>query len=609
MGRDQFIELNRTFRELDSADDVADDTNWLRASIYEARQLDWNFLLQKHRVIILSEAGAGKTEEMRNMARSLRSRGKPAFFLRLEHVKDGFEYSFEVGEYEEFTKWLTSGEDGWLFWDSVDEARIKSSHEFALAIRKLGHELAPALQVAHVYITSRISAWRHESDLVLCNSKISFKKIDQQLPSEKTELQTASEEAEEAQALFEPFKVVALNDLSSKQVEVLAAACGIASTEKFLEEIDRKDAWLFAKRPQDLKELVDFWLKNGRIGSTLELTKHSIDRRLSERDQDRAEARPIPPSKIREGARLIAAAATLTQNSTIRIPDGENYSEGIAIAEILPDWSEQDQAILLSRPIFDEAMYGTVRFHHRTMREYLTAEWLHSLLNQGGSRKKIEGLLFRKQYGVELVSPTLRPVLPWLALLDSTICDRLCAVAPEVLLEGGDPSQLPLKIRREIFQEVCSQILEGTIKGGIPDTTAVQKFANADIASDVKAKLAAHDDAHIKFFLLRLIWAGSMKEVLSEAKALALSPSTELYARIAAFDAVKSVGSQEDMEDVRASFFNESAPLKRIWLAQLIEGLPSTANNVAWLFDCLKKVENVPRDNSSGLTRSCRHST
>ena len=72
----------------------------------------------------LSEAGSGKTYEIRNIACTLRGQGKPAFFLRLEHIPRDFEDAFEVGTYEAFEKWLSSGEEGWLLLDSVDEARL-----------------------------------------------------------------------------------------------------------------------------------------------------------------------------------------------------------------------------------------------------------------------------------------------------------------------------------------------------------------------------------------------------------------------------------------------------------------------------------------------------
>ena len=58
----------------------------------------WADLLAEPRVIMLAEAGSGKTEEIRHICRRQRGDGKRAFFLRIEHVIDDFETSFEEGD-------------------------------------------------------------------------------------------------------------------------------------------------------------------------------------------------------------------------------------------------------------------------------------------------------------------------------------------------------------------------------------------------------------------------------------------------------------------------------------------------------------------------------
>jgi len=86
---DAFIQLNRTFSKIVLDADIDDDAD-LNARHNRAGKLFWPDLLSHHRVILLSEAGSGKTEEIRNVARQLRGEGKPAFFLRIEHIKDFF---------------------------------------------------------------------------------------------------------------------------------------------------------------------------------------------------------------------------------------------------------------------------------------------------------------------------------------------------------------------------------------------------------------------------------------------------------------------------------------------------------------------------------------
>ena len=457
----EFIELNRTFHELSKHNSENDEEDINRAFHFSER-LRWPNLIKEYRLIILSEAGSGKTAEIRNVARTLREQGKPAFFLRLEHIPRDFEDAFEVGTCEVFEEWLASGEEGWLLLDSVDEARLRNPGDFELAIRKLSRRISTAKDRTHIVITGRTTAWRPQTDLAYCTAHLPYAAAATSERDPQAEdggpqgsLQTETETQGKAQPVF---KIVALDDLTSDQIAVFAKARGIENSKAFLDAVERADAWSFTSRPQDLEELTEFWIDKDRIGTRLELMRNSIVRRLAERDQDRADARPLSAESARQGSRLLAAAATLAQDPTIRVPDGVENSKGIAVQSVLPDWDDKDQSTLLSRPIFDEAIYGAVRFHHRSVREYLTAEWFAELFKRETSRRTIEALFFRNQYGLDIVVPTLRPILPWLAILDEKIRDRVRKVAPEIIFEGGDPSQLPIEVRRYILHEVCEQM-------------------------------------------------------------------------------------------------------------------------------------------------------
>jgi len=128
-GSDAFVQLGRTFHELVKSARESDAFSLNQAFLAGSR-LEWDDLLKDYRTVILSEAGTGKTEEIRHTANHLRTDGKRAFFLRLEHLPDDFEGAFEVGTFEEFEDWLASTDEGWLLLDSVDEARLRHPGDF-----------------------------------------------------------------------------------------------------------------------------------------------------------------------------------------------------------------------------------------------------------------------------------------------------------------------------------------------------------------------------------------------------------------------------------------------------------------------------------------------
>ena len=594
---DKFIDLDRTFHELVSTADATDDTA-LGRMFAKQRALHWADLLAHHRTVLLSEAGSGKTMEIREAARRLRKDGKPAFFLRIESVSQSFETAFEVGTYAEFLAWCGSGDEGWLLLDSVDEARLRDPKDFERAIKIVGLKLASTMQNAHIVITGRSSAWRTKTDLTLCKSAFPYQGVQsavQESHDDLGEQRVATKEKSASQHPFAPFQIVALDDLEGVQVDAFLRGHQVADPAAFRTAVEQKDVMYLMSRPQDLSELAEFWNDHAKIGSRFELLRHSIQRRLTERDQDRADARPISPEKLRSGARLIAAAATLTQNSAIQVPDGSGTPTGLAVRDILPSWDEQDWQSILQRPIFEPGIYGAVRFHHRSVREYLTAEWLHDLLTEQAPRLRIEELFFRNQYGIEVVVPSMRTILPWLAVLHPPILEHVIRLAPEIIFEGGDPSQLNRDTRIRVLREVCEHLSQPANTYARSEFSSAELFANADLTDEIKDLLAKHaNNPDISWLLLRMVWRGEIVGALPEAKSLAVS-NRNINTRVAAFRALEVIGSEHDRALVRREFLAEPGDEAREWLAELATDMPADQDGVDWLLAALEKVPKSKR--------------
>ena len=150
---------------------------------------------------------------------------------------------------------------------------------------------------------------------------------------------------------------------------------------------------------------IAYWNEHGRIGTHAEMIAFNIDKKLVEPNPDRDEARPLAQAKALKGAMLLAAALTFTRKNSILLPD-QPVDPARAAQAIEPkelwDWDARDIQTLLGRALFDEATYGRVRFHHRSVREYLTARWLLHLLKSGKPRRAVEGLLFAQRYGLDV---------------------------------------------------------------------------------------------------------------------------------------------------------------------------------------------------------------
>ena len=602
-----FIDLDRTFHELSTSN--IDNERMVDDYYPVGDSRNWGSLLNEKRLLILSEAGSGKTTEIYNAALRLNKENKPAFFLRLEHISSDLEVAFEVGSYDTFLIWIASDEEGWLFLDSVDESRLRGARDFERAIRKLSHHIAQALGRAHIVITSRQSAWRGKEDLDLVQK--AFPSGGRQHTARNDGEQTSPVlSSSPVQVLLNDsankentFNIVALDDLSSAQASRFIKAKGIANAQAFLDDIERANAWTFTTRPQDLDELAVFWSERGEIGSRIELVRNSIDRRLTERDQERDFHHPLSPDKARRGVRLLAAATTLMRIHTIKMPDCLPGIQGIDAAQILPEWTAQERFILLSRPIFDEAIYGQVRFHHREVREFLAAEWLSELLEQRGSRRAVEGIIFRQIYGQEIITPVLRPILPWLCLLDNRICERVAREEPSIFFEGGDPGQLPLSIRHIILREMCEKMADNSTGRNMCDRSMVQRFAKPDLRDQISALIHKYKgDDELTAFLVRMIWLGKITGLSDIVLDIALQPECEHYAFIVSLRALKETGTPEQLMQVRLHYLKYNDILDRDTVYELINNECLTKLMWQWLLDCLMKIPPKEQYSPDALT-------
>src|SRR5437868_14117171 len=212
----EFIQLHRTCHDLALSEEEGKESGLFRLMSRE-KPTQWSDLLEEPRVVLLSEAGSGKTEEVRHVCRELRRRMKRAFFLRIEHLVQDFDSAFEEGTPEEFEEWMVSDEDGWLLLDSVDEARLKDPKDFERAIRKVGRKLGRALQRTRVVITGRTDAWRPRTDLMLCEAALPWT-----TPATAPEQEQESDEAvttgevPRSKRRRSPFRIVALDDLGGE---------------------------------------------------------------------------------------------------------------------------------------------------------------------------------------------------------------------------------------------------------------------------------------------------------------------------------------------------------------------------------------------------------
>ena len=185
-------------------------------------------------------------------------------------------------------------------------------------------------------------------------------------------------------------RTVALLPMNDGQIREFAKHCGVNDAGALLEEIEREDAWDFARRPLDLADLVSSWRKAGRLGSREEQHEANVTAKLRD-DPDRRDSDALTDRDARIGAEALALGLVLGRARAIRSPEraaDATTGEGVLDADaILPGLTEAQRQALLRRALFDPATYGRIRFHHRSVQEYLAAGRLRRLRDKGMSRR------------------------------------------------------------------------------------------------------------------------------------------------------------------------------------------------------------------------------
>ncbi|MDR0769824.1 MAG: hypothetical protein LBE75_01295 [Burkholderiales bacterium] len=556
----EFIELGRRFRDLTEKE--REDPALLIAlgDLEPYAGIGWDSILQNWRVIVLAEAGSGKTREMKARAQLLSAVGKPAFFIPLEALQTTplREYlAREQGEAERFDSWVADGSaEAWFFLDSVDELKLTLGTLDA-ALGRAAQALGTSRNRAHIIISCRPTDWRPVQDMetfvkqlpppIISDAYRTKGAVDEFLaPFTERERQGNPRKAEFKTP--EPIRCVVLEPLGRSQIEAFARARDLQNTKAFLQEIQRREAWTFARRPLDLDGLIQTWKVLGQLGTRRQQHETDVKNALCD-NPERADSGVLSLEKAMDGAERLALAMLLTKTRTIRalepiiVPDDRN---SLNAQLILMDWSVEQVKALLRRSMFDPATYGRVRFHHRSVQEFLAAQRLDKLSRQGLPKHNLRRLLLADTYGEQALVPTMRPVAAWIAKNNPDIRREILAREPEVLVLYGDPESLPQDVRASLIKAYVATYSGGTWRGLEMPFAEIQRLAQPDIAPVINELWRLpHENEEVREFLLKLVWLGTIRDCSETAFEALMTPEFGDTLRIYAARAIVECGRKD----------------------------------------------------------------
>jgi hypothetical protein len=212
---------------------------------------------------------------------------------------------------------------------------------------------------------------------------------------------------------------------------------------------------------------------------------------------------------------------------------------------LLADWAPNEVLTLLERPIFVEGGYGRVRFHHRSVMEFLAARQIHELIEAGllaqpAACRILFGLTGSNE---TILRPSMRPVAAWLALLRPDMFDRVVKNEPDALLTQGDPESLTDLQRERALLGFVARYGKGHWRGLEVPNLQVARLAQLGLAGTVQSAWAAGVEApEVRELLLRLVSAGLMQSCADLVARVAVDASCSDRERFEALQALAALG-------------------------------------------------------------------
>ncbi len=501
----------------------------------------WPEILKSRLVVVLGEPGSGKTAELRQQAARLRATGETACFLRLDEIANlGWDAALSPDDRTALARWQTGQGSATLFLDSVDESKMRQAEDFYRALRRTVAALGSAsLRRARFVLSSRISEWHPETDGAEVIRLLAVPSAAPKGDKNTAELPAALE-------------LVQLQPLDRERIGRFAAARGVNPVEDFLTALERAHAWEFARRPLDVTDLAAYWIQHNRLGSLTELLEFSITRNLRETPA-REKLDPLTLEQARAGAEDLAAAAVVCRTLTFRIPDGNLMSDGLDARSCLPpSWTPAQISALLSRPIFDSASYGHIRFHHRRLLEFLAAAWLRRHLAAGAGLDELEQLCFARNGDQRILRTAFAPVAAWLCAGAGSWQERfrtwVLDSAPSIHLRFGDPAALDSGYRRRLFAALSARGRQRGWLGLETSRSALGRLVTPELVPEILSLICDRSLASdLRTEMLQALRFGRAHELITPALSIIADPEEPGSLRITAAAALR------DLEDEEAS--------------------------------------------------------
>lgn len=582
-------------------------------SFWEDREtgISWENINNCQCVVILGEGKCGKTFEFQQQHQLLKSKNQYSFFIPLELLQDNELFDvITVEEEEEFERWKDGSlnDSAIFFLDAIDELKLRQG-TLRKALRKIKQAIGNALSRSRFYISCRPNDWNDELDY-----RALFTLVIQDNPYEHKVETLDGEEIFNAIISNEDsrkFEKTHKKKLSNNSIQVLKllpftrhetlefaksyAPYHAATFERYLEE---KELWHLYLLPYEIISALNQLSTEGKLGNLEEQLQFGIKQKI--RVVSSKKRNSLTEEKALEGAERLALALFMMKRRSIHSEVSTNTEDMINIGEILTDWTYEERCELLRAPIFDPTGVNAFRFHHRSTQEYLAAQRLKKIREQGLSTKDLFGQLFANVKEEKVVIPSMEPLAAWMALWYRDIYSEVKIRAPSLMFRQGLPALLSIEYREELIRKYVEKFAGNSnwCGAGISHIE-LKRIATPELVPVVRELWQqAYTGYDTREFLLEFIYLTPMNDCIDLALHALFDDNLPYQHRLYAAWSVLEFGDLEQKQKIGKAAIHEGWPeqLVRNILSHL---MPHAITEVEFL-NLAKTLKEVP-NNVHGL--------
>lgn len=569
--------------------------------------IDWENIDKCQCVVILGEGKCGKTFEFKRQHHLLKNKNLFSFFLPLELLQDNELFDvITIEEEEEFERWKegSMNDIATFFLDAVDELKLRQG-TLRKALRKIKQAIGNALSRSRFYISCRPNDWNDELDYralaTLVAQDNSYEHRVEILDGQEIFNAIISngnshdiEKTNKKKLSNEPIQILTLLPFTRNETLEFAKSYAPHHALAFERYLAEKELWHLYRLPYEIISALNQLFTEGKLGNLEEQLQFGIKQKV--RAVSNKKRNSLTEEKALEGAERLALALFMMKRRSIHSEVSTNTVDMINIGEILTDWTYEERWELLGTPLFDPTGVNAFRFHHRSTQEYLAAQRLKKIREQGLSTRDLFGQIFANVKEEKVVIPSMEPLAAWMALWYPDIYSEVKIRAPSLMFRQGLPALLSIEHREELLCKYVEKFASNSNWCGVGIShTELKRIATPELVPVVRELWTqAYTGYDTREILLELIYLTPMKDCMDLALNALFDNNLPYQHRLYAAWSVLESGDLEQKQKIGKAVIHGGWPeqLVRNILSHL---MPHAITEVEFL-NLVKTLKEVPKN-------------